>query len=337
MSKGINRERIDRLVEKENLNTYWRPYGFPDIMRIDASNISGADQMPRWTEPGPVAISCAINGAFFTKRENPNQPTSREEIVRSAEECIAEGATIIHVHARDERGYNVLSPDAFKGIVGDIKSKHPDVSIDACLVAVNDAESADLRRMIDTRMLDAVPVNATAIILGDNLFVKPPHAIIEKTRLVVEAGLTPQIAVYTDGDIDNARRFIVEAGFLRGPFTWLIIAGLPGCSPMYSSFSMVEGLLRQVRLIREIDPGANIIVCAGGRGGSHLAALAVLLGLHVRVGMEDTVWKWPHRDDLIDSNAEMFVMIRDIARNLGREVMTGSEYRTLTASQTKAA
>jgi 3-keto-5-aminohexanoate cleavage enzyme len=45
--------------------------------------------------------------------------------------------------------------------------------------------------------------------------------------------------------------------------------------------------------------------------------------------MEDTVWKWPHRDDLIDSNAAVFRMIRDIALSLGRELMTADEYRAL--------
>ena len=65
--------------------------------------------MPRWTVDPKIAVSAAINGAFFTKHDNPNQAITPDEIIRSAEECIAGGAQIIHVHARDERGYNVLA------------------------------------------------------------------------------------------------------------------------------------------------------------------------------------------------------------------------------------
>lgn len=326
-SNTVNWKKVQKYSERENIKTYWRTYGMPDVMSTGVSNISGAPQMPRWKAPAKVAISAAINGAFFTKAQNPNQPITPEEIIASAEACIAEGAQIIHVHARDGQGYNVLDPMAFTEVLGHLRSTHKNIAFDACLVAVNDDESADLRKMLATGLLDGVPVNTTALILGDNLFVKPPHAIIEKTRLIVEAGLTPQISVYTDGDVDNARRLLIDSGLVRGPLTWLLLCGLPGCTPMYSPEGMVDGLTRQVRLIREVDPDARIVVCAGGRASSHVATLALLLGLHIRVGMEDTVWKWPHRDDLIDTNASVFAMMRDIAISLGRELMTASEYR----------
>ena len=92
---------------------------------------------------------------------------------------------------------------------------------------------------------------------------------------------------------------------------------------------MIDGFLRLVRLIRHIDADSTIIACTGGRTSSHLATLAILLGVHVRVGMEDTVWKWPHRDDLIQSNVEVFQQISGIAAALGRELMGADEYREL--------
>jgi len=244
----------------------------------------------------------------------------------SAEECIAEGAQVIHVHVRDKRGLNVLDSNLFAEVLGELRSNHPGVALDACLVAVNDLETKEMERVLKRRLVGAVPVNTTALILGDNLFVKPPHTIIEKTRLVLEAGMTPQIAVYTDGDVDNARRLLIDSGILTGPLTWLVLAGLPGCTPMYSPESMIDGLARQVGLIRKVNPEANIIVCAGGRASLHLATLALLMGLHVRVGMEDTVWKWPHSDQVIERNVDVFRLTRLIAESLGRELMTSTEF-----------
>ncbi|WP_024927441.1 MULTISPECIES: 3-keto-5-aminohexanoate cleavage protein [unclassified Mesorhizobium] len=323
---SINWERVNKLVDREGAITYWKPYGFPEVMSAGKSAISGAEQMPRWKAPPKAAISVAINGAFYTKAENPNQPQTAAEIIASAQECIAAGAQIIHVHVRDERGYNALDAGLFAEVLGELRSNNAGVALDCCLVAVNDLEANEMAQVLERRLVSAVPVNTTALILGDNLFVKPPHTIIEKTRQVLAAGMTPQLAVYTDGDIDNARRLLIDSGVVRGPLTWLLLAGLPGCSPMYTPESMIHGLVRQVDLIRQVDPEAHIIVCAGGRASLHLATLGLLMGLHIRVGMEDTVWKWPHSDEKIERNVDVFKLARTIAESLGRELMSSTEF-----------
>lgn len=325
----VNWDRVNKWVAREGAQADWEVFGMPAIMAIDRTAFSDAEPMPKWTEPQKLILSTAINGAFFTKAENPNQAITPEEIIRSAEECIAAGAQIIHVHARDERGYNVLDTGLFKETLTHIRRTHNHVALDACLVAVNDEEERMMAEMMTLGVMEGVPVNTTAIILGDNHFVKSPAAMIEKTRRAIEAGLTPQIAVYSDADIDNARRYLIDSGLIQGPLTWLVLPGLPGCSPMYDPETMIDGFMRLVRLIRHIDPDSIIIACTGGRTSSYLATLAILLGVHVRVGMEDTVWKWPHRDDKIVSNVAVFRQISDIAEALGRDLMSAEEYRAL--------
>jgi uncharacterized protein (DUF849 family) len=94
---------------------------------------------------------------------------------------------------------------------------------------------------------------------------------------------------------------------------------------MYSPESMIDGLMRTVRLIKEVDPTSIIMVAAAGRASTYVATLATLMGRHVRVGMEDTIWKWPHRDDVITNNAEQFKLAAGIAKSLGREIMSADE------------
>lgn len=325
----VNWDRVNKWVAREGAQADWKVFGMPAIMAVDRTAFSDAEPMPKWAEPQKLILSTAINGAFFTKAENPNQAITPEEIIRSAEECIAASAQIIHVHARDERGYNVLDTGLFKETLTHIRRAHNHVALDACLVAVNDDEERMMAEMMALGVMEGVPVNTTAIILGDNHFVKSPAAMIEKTRRAIEAGLTPQIAVYSDADIDNARRYLIDSGLIQGPLTWLVLPGLPGCSPMYGPETMIDGFMRLVRLIRHIDSDSTIIACTGGRTSSYLATLAILLGVHVRVGMEDTVWKWPHRDDKITSNVEVFRQVSSIAEALGRELMTADEYRAL--------
>jgi len=327
----VDWDKVNTLTSREGATTYWRPYGIPEVMSVASSAISGAPQMPRWQDPGKVAISVALNGAFFTSAENPHQVQTPEDIITSGKQCIDAGAQIVHVHVRDEKGYNVLDYGLFAEVLNELRAYKPGIALDACLVAVNDEEAGQMAKVLEHGLVKAVPVNTTALILGDNLFVKPPHTIIEKTRQLLAVGATPQLAIYTDGDIDNARRLLIDSGVVHAPLTWLLLAGLPGCSPMYSPQSMIHGLTRQVELIRHVDPEAQIIVCAGGRASLHLATLGLLMGLHVRVGMEDTVWKWPHRDDMIERNVDVFRMTRTIAETLGRELMSSAEFIELCA------
>ena len=320
-------DQVRKWVSREGLVTKWKAYGMPEAMDPLTSRFVDVAPMPRWEVPGKIMISTAITGAFFSKRTNPHQPITPAEIRASAEQCILAGAPNIHIHVRDDDGFNVLDIERFREVIAPLRAKYPEVTFDGCLVAVNEEESDAMGPAIATGLFDALPVNTTAICCGDSMFFKAPHVIIEKARMIEAAGVKPLIAVYDDGDIDNARRFLIASGVLSQPLSWLILPALPGCSPMHSPQQMVDGLTRMVRLIQDIDPTSFIMVCAAGRASVYLATLAVLLGLHVRVGMEDTVWKWPHRDDLLQSNAEQFQTVRTIAESLGRELMTPAEYR----------
>lgn len=325
----VNWDQVNKWVSRAGLKTTWQPYGMPEIMDPHGSKFGDIDPMPRWNIPDKVCIATAITGAFFSKRANPSQPITPEEIRDSAEECIKAGATSIHIHVRDDKGYNVLSIDRFREVIEPLRKKYPDSAFDGCLVAVTDQESDDMGPMMDTGLLDVIPVNTTANCCGDSMFFKAPHVVIEKTRMIQDRGLKPVIACYTDGDVDNARRFLIETNLLAPPYYWIILPALPGCSPMHTPEMMVDGLLRMVRSIRQIDQDSVILVCAAGRASTYLATLALLLGLHVRVGMEDTVWPWPHKDKLLDSNVSHFNMIKTIAQSLGRDVMSPGDYKKL--------
>lgn len=59
--------------------------------------------------------------------------------------------------------------------------------------------------------------------------------------------------------------------------------------------------MHQLNRIEEIDEGSQILVWASGRAPVYLTTFALLLGLHIRVGMENTLCRWPHRDEMIKS------------------------------------
>jgi 3-keto-5-aminohexanoate cleavage enzyme len=326
---SIHWDVVAKGVERAAGRMVWKPYGAPEILDPEHTAFHDNVVQSPWEVPQKIIVQAAITGAFFSRRANPNQPISVEEILGSARECAANGASAIHLHVRDEKGYNVLDPDRFRAVVEPLREEFPEISIDGCYVTALEGEWDAMKRALDERLLDAVPVNTTAVYQGDSLFAKPVPLMLEKTRLILDAGAKPVVAVYADADVGNADRYLFRSGLLGPGQIWCLLPALPGCSPMESPRQMIDGLLRISTLIRDVDPEAKILVCGAGRASSYLVTAAALLGLHIRVGMEDTVWRWPHRPEKLESNRQALESGKDIAAVLGRDVANFAEYREL--------
>lgn len=326
---NVNWDKVHEGVARERGRMIWRPYGAPQILDLERSVFHDAPISVPWKIPEKIAISVAITGAFFRHEQNPNQPLTTAEITRSAMSVLDAGASTVHIHVRDDKGFNVLSLDRFRAVIEPLKAKYPDLALDGCLVPALAGEWDEMRRVLDAKLLDGAPVNATATYIGDSLFVMPAPILMEKTRLIVESGAIPEIAVYTDGDVSNANRFLIQSGLIKTPAVWVVLPGLPGCSPMDNPRQMIEGLTRTVGAIRDIDPDAFIMVCAAGRAAFYVATLAAVMGLHIRIGMEDTYWLWPHRDDRIESNDQVFDLAAKLSEVVGRPVASRAEYRQM--------
>jgi 3-keto-5-aminohexanoate cleavage enzyme len=103
---------------------------------------------------------------------------------------------------------------------------------------------------------------------------------------------------------------------------------------MQNPKAMVEVLMHYVNRINEIsaiqgDDNTQIVVCASGRASTYLTTFALLLGLHIRVGMEDSVWRWPHHDVKIKNNLETWLQTKQICELLGREIIDPNEFRQM--------
>jgi 3-keto-5-aminohexanoate cleavage enzyme len=334
---GIDWSRVENAATRNGNRMVWKPYGIPDVVDpFQSAFAPGLEVLPAWDIPETIVVSAALTGAFFSRKANPNQPITTDELLAEARASLEAGATTVHVHVRDDHGYNVLDPDRFSTVIDPLREEHPELVADGCLVCALEGEWERMREVLGRGTLDVVPVNTTAVYCGDSLFAKPAHMMIEKARLVQEAGAKVQIAVYADADVDNAARYLIRPGVLEKPYYWIVLPALPGCSPMHNPRQMVEGLTRIVHSIYDLDPDSVILVCAAGRASIYLTALAAMMGLHVRVGMEDTVWMWPHRSELIQSNAEQVRAAVSLATLLGRRVATSEEYRELIGLPSRA-
>lgn len=298
------------------------------------------DVQPAWNIPDKIIVSTAVVGGFFNRTSNPNHPLSVDEIYESAREVCKVGAPVLHLHVRNDEGYNVLDPKRLKYVINKIKDEFPDVCIDMCLVPMDNSQWEAFEEMLESGLVESSPVNACTAYCGDFLLTKYPHAMITKAARLREAGVRTRIAVYTDGDIDNADRWLIKPGLIPTskdgtPTYWGVLPALPGGSPMNNPQAMVEGFMHLRNRILEIDPGAIIQVCASGRASTYLATMSILMGHHLRVGMEDTPWRWPHKDVKIKNNADCFLQYKELCGLLGREIVTPDEYRKILGMKKK--
>lgn len=329
MTDRVNWEKVNSMWEDDSVkNLIWRPYS-ASIVHGSRSEFSLEDVniQPAWDIPKKVAVSTAVTGGMYDDRTNPNHPMTLDEIYDSARECCLAGAPIVHVHVRNEAGYSVYSREGYRSVIGRLKEEFPGTFFDTCLVAGETDVYADMIDFLKEGLVEATPVNCNALLYGDTMFCKPPHMMIKKADDLQKAGCKPLLAIYTDGDVENANRFLIKNGLLEKPYCWAIVPGVPGCTPMNDPRSMIRGLMNTYENIMSIDDSSVVMVCSGGRASSYVATLALMLGLNIRIGMEDTPWKWPHREDFITSNAEEFKRFRLLAELLGRELMTADEYR----------
>jgi 3-keto-5-aminohexanoate cleavage enzyme len=214
---NINWELVTKGVAREREKMIWRPYGIPTVLDLENSAFHDAAISTPWGIPEKLAVSVAITGAFFRRDQNPNQPLAPNEILAAAREVARAGASTVHIRVRDDEGYNMLSPERFHQVIDPLLEEFPSLAVDDCLVPALDGEWTLMKEVLASGLLDAAPINATATYVGDSLFVKPAPILLEKTRLINEAGVKPEIAVYTDADVSSADRLLIRSGLIDTP------------------------------------------------------------------------------------------------------------------------
>jgi uncharacterized protein (DUF849 family) len=288
--------------------------------------------LPKWDISEKVSIQCALSGggARITPKQNPTHPGDNlDNILEAAEEVLDldAGPTVVHFDhdlysLRTRDGKELLPGDSYTYVVKPLVEKY---GWDKLCTHIN-----CLRGDLQQQMLPVVSGLCELTYThprASETWLKTTISILKENNVKAE------ITIHVNSEIELAERILIRSGLMPNPNLWILLFGLPCKGPRWhfeylpNQIAMCQGLLNAVARIREIDSGAFITVIAGGRASRYIITLALLLGLHIRVGMEDTVFQYPHKDDPCKNNAEEVRWAIDMARMLGREVMTPAEFR----------
>jgi len=300
-----------------------------------------------------LIITAAVTGGEFVSRLlTPYVPCTVDEIVEEVCRCRKAGASVVHLHAKEpEMGRPHPDPNSvFPEYIRRIReSEASDIIINittgggrplppalAELMGVQQKYTPEeYERKLDQWMEERMKLgqemsslNMGSINIWEDMGLEPlrdmifsnPLSRIERwARYMYENNVKPELEIYDTGMINTAKTLVGE-GKLKEPLhlQFVMFGGMSCMSPT------PETLLYCVRTIPE---NWTWSVCAPGRHEMEMGALAIILGGHVRVGMEDNLYL--ERGVLAKSNAELVAKIARIARELGREIANPDEARKI--------
>ena len=265
-----------------------------------------------------LIITAAICGAEVTKANNPAVPYTVDEIAREAESAYRAGAAVIHLHVRDDDGTPTQSALRFKACIEAIRDRCPDVIIQPSTGGAVGMSNAERCQPLTLKPEMATLDCGTCNFGGDEIFVNTENTIIEFATQMRAAGIKPECEVFDKGMIDMAVR-LMKKGHIPAPLHFNFVMGVNGG---------IAGTLRDlVFMAGSIPSGSTYTVSGVGRCQLDMAAAAIVMGGHVRVGFEDNVYL--KKGVLLKSNGEMVAKIVNLAAELNREIASPNEARQI--------
>jgi 3-keto-5-aminohexanoate cleavage enzyme len=262
-----------------------------------------------------LVITVALDGAEVTREQNPYLPVTPDEIAADAERCRNAGAAMVHVHARRPDGSPTQDPAVYAEIIRAVRDR-TDVIVQ---VSTGGAVGMSAQERLAPVMLKPEMASLTTgtVNFGSGVFMNPPELIEEFARTMVAHGVVPEIECFDLGHVDNALA-LVRKGVLSLPLHFDFVMGVPG--------GIGPTVRNLVHMSESIPPGCTWSVAGIGRAQLPLATAAILLGGHVRVGLEDNIY---YSKGVLASNEMLVARVVRLARELGREVATPDEARRI--------
>lgn len=265
-----------------------------------------------------LIITAAICGAEVTKKDNPNVPYTVKEIAKEAKKAYEAGASIIHLHVREDNGTPTQSFERFKECIDAIKKECPDVIIEPSTGGAvgmdNDERLSPVFLKPEIASLDCGTCN-----FGKNdIFVNTEETIRYFAKKMNEFEVKPEIEVFDKGMIDTALRLYREK-LLKAPLQFNFVMGVRGA---------INASLMDLAFMKASIPEGSVFTVTGiGKAQFTMAAMTIAAGGHVRVGFEDNIYI--RKGVLAKSNGEMVEKAVRISKEIGREIATPKEAREI--------
>jgi len=271
-----------------------------------------------------AVITAALTGPIATKADNPNLPTSPEEIAEAARGAYEAGAAVVHLHLRDEDGRPTADLEIAKRVVAAVEEACP------ALIQLSTGVGLEVPFEEREKLVEARPrmasLNPCTMSFGVGEFRNPPAGVRRLAARMQELGIKPELEIYDTGHLDVCLQ-LVEEGLVDPPLSFSIVMGVRGGMPATPA-ALVE-------LVERLPADAVWQAIAIGRANLPITAIGLAMGGNARTGMEDTLML--RRGVPATSNAELVQRLVDVARTLEREVASVADVEEALQLQLRSA
>lgn len=265
-----------------------------------------------------LIITVAPTGTGTTREDTPYLPLTPKEIADEVHLAYKAGAAIAHMHVRDEDGKPSMDKEIYRDLVNRVKEQSGEELIISLTSAGKHGISDEERLKFCELSPDFGSLDAGSLNLKNSfVFMNSPQFLEKLAKKMQDHNVKPEIEIFHPGMITNAMK-LIDDGLITGPLHFSIVLGAVGGMP-----ATAESLLYTINALPE---GASWGVVSF-ENQLAMNTLAISLGGHVRVGMEDYPYIRP--GELAKTNAEFVEQIKMIAHEFGREIATPKEAREM--------
>ena len=256
----------------------------------------------------PCIITVAITGSLPGKKDNPAVPISVEEQIESTHEAFEAGATLVHLHVRDEEGKPTSDPERFARVLEGIR-KHCPGMITQLSTGGRSGTGRERGGMLSLKP-DMASLATGSVNFPTRVYENSPELVDWLAAEMVKYKVKPEVEAFDLSMIFQAAA-MQKAGKIKGPLHVQFVMGVKNAMPVDR-----EAFDFYVKTLKRLDPDATWTGAGIGKDQVTLSRWSAALGGHCRTGLEDNVRM--DRETLAPSNAALVRHTAEICAEHGR-------------------
>jgi uncharacterized protein (DUF849 family) len=267
----------------------------------------------------PCIISVAITGSVPRKKDNPAVPITISEQIESTHEAYEAGASLVHLHVRDEQENSSSDRSSFASLQEGIRKHCPDIIIQ--FSTGGRGRSFEQRgAMLDLRP-DMASLATGSVNFPTTVYENPPDFVRALAQMMLDYEVKPEIEIF-DLAMLYSTVDLVQQGLLTSPVHVQFVMGVKNALP-----ARREILEFEVQQLAAHLPDATWTAAGIGRHQLEVNHWTLEMGGHCRTGLEDNV-RWD-KDTLAKSNAQLVARVASLCDEYGRRVASAAQAREM--------
>ncbi len=263
-----------------------------------------------------LIITCAVVGAELNREIYPYLPVTPDEIAIAAEEAVNAGASIIHLHVRDENGFPTQNVDVFEEVTSKIKNRCD------CIIQYSTGGAVGTSLVERSAPLILKPEMATLTMgtmnFGADIFENSLPTIEHLLKVMNDNSVMPEVEIFDCGMMETLEE-MVRQGQIQKHHHVDFVLGVPG--------GMAPTIKNLVFLTDRLANNQTWTVAGLGKAHLPMTMHAIAMGGHVRTGIEDNIYY--KKNELARSNSQLVSRVARIAGEMGRPVATVESTRDI--------